>query len=136
MVLGSSLRTRESIRYGESEGKTFQEIIDAATIYGWHSFDHCLLRAFRARDVAEETALLYCTDKGKMRRQLDLHRKLSGQSELETASELKLDIPLSPMVAPESPTESIEEDDRSESSKPTPASNRRVIQPRAPVTTE
>src|SRR4029077_13417889 len=45
-VIGNSLRTRESIRYGESEGKTFHEIIDAAKTYGWHSFDQCLLEAY------------------------------------------------------------------------------------------
>src|ERR1700719_42983 len=32
-IIGNSLRTRESIRYGESEGKTFHEIIEAATTY-------------------------------------------------------------------------------------------------------
>ena len=37
-VLGSNLRTRESFRYGEAEGKTFREIIEAASTSGWHTF--------------------------------------------------------------------------------------------------
>jgi len=132
-VLGSSLRTRESIRYGESEGKTFHEIIDAATIYGWHSFDHCLVKAFEANAVSEDTALLYCNDKGKMHRQLDLLKKLRGHPELETTSSLKLDIAPPPKLAPESvPTSTGDEDP----AKTTTPSNRRVIQPRAPATTE
>ncbi len=30
-IMGSSLRTRETILYGESEGKTYQEIIEAGS---------------------------------------------------------------------------------------------------------
>lgn len=127
-VLGSSLRTRESIRYGESEGKTFTEIIDAATIYGWHSFDHCLLRAFEAHEIAEETTLLYCNDKGRMRRELDLVKKRIGREDLDTLSELRLDIM--------SPTPGFGDDeaggaaDGADKCSVVPASNRRVIQPR------
>src|ERR1700736_6211821 len=42
-ITGNRLRTREANRYGESEGKTFHEIIDAAKAYGWHTFDNCLM---------------------------------------------------------------------------------------------
>ena len=113
-ILGSNLRTRESIRYGESEGKTFHEIIDAATIYGWHSFDHCLVKAFEANAVTEDTALLYCNDKGKMHRQLDLLKKLRGHPELETKSSLRLDIVQPLPAAPVPNTPSIEGDDDAE----------------------
>jgi twitching motility protein PilT len=97
-VIGSSLRTRESIRYGESEGKTFHEIIDAATTYGWYSFDYCLLAAFEANKVTEETVLLYCNDKGKVRRNLDLARKRRGGTEVSAKSELKLEVKIPPPV--------------------------------------
>src|SRR6266849_10095262 len=39
-VMGSNLRTKESIMLGESEGKSFYEIIDAANTYGWRTFDN------------------------------------------------------------------------------------------------
>jgi twitching motility protein PilT len=135
-VLGSSLRTRESIRFGESEGKTFHEIIDAGKIYGWHSFDHCLLKAFEANEVSEETALLYCNDKAKMYRELDLAKKLRGQLEPGEISTLKLDIAAPPNIAPELATEPVEADEPAESVKVAMASNRRVIQPRGAVTAE
>ncbi len=64
-IIGNSLRTRESIRYGESEGKTFHEIIEAATTYGWHTFDHCLLEALERQEVTEETALLVLQRQGQ-----------------------------------------------------------------------
>jgi hypothetical protein len=98
-IIGNSLRTRESIRYGESEGKTFHEIIEAATTYGWHSFDHCLLKAFEANEVTEETALMYCNDKGRVRRELDLLDKRHGHPEVETMSALRLDVVANPKSA-------------------------------------
>jgi twitching motility protein PilT len=95
-VIGNSLRTREAIRYGESEGKTFHEIIDAAKAYGWHSFDHCLMEAFEANEVSEETVLLYCNDKGRIRRAIDLALKQRGGPEVESSSPLKLQVQTSP----------------------------------------
>jgi len=91
-VLGSSLRTRETIRYGESDGKTFNDIIDAATAFGWHTFDHCLLSALETGAITQETALLYCTDKGKMRRALDLLNKRIGRTHDDSQSALKLQV--------------------------------------------
>src|ERR1051326_4103934 len=93
-ILGSSLRTRESIRYGESEGRTFHEIIEAATTFGWHTFDHCLLQAFEEQTITEETLLLYCNDKGRVRRALDqMKKRLSGFQFEPHSATLKLDLP-------------------------------------------
>ncbi len=92
-ILGSSLRTRESIRYGEAEGKTFAEIIDAARTFGWQSFDHCLLTAFENHQISEETTILYCTDKGKVRRAIDLLKKASPSFDVPVdGPTLKLDM--------------------------------------------
>jgi twitching motility protein PilT len=96
-VMGSSLRTRETIRYGESESKTFQEIIEAATTLGWHTFDQSLLKACEADLVTEETAMLYCTNKSSMHRELDLLAKRQGEHRREPSSGLKLDRPGPPM---------------------------------------
>ena len=75
-IMGSSLRTRETLLYGESENRTFQEIIEAGSTLGWHSFDQSLMRAFEDELISEETALLFCTHKNKMRRDLEMARKL------------------------------------------------------------
>jgi len=91
-IMGSSLRTRETIVYGESENKSFQEIIEAGSTLGWHSFDQELLRAFEAGIVSDETAMLQCTNKGKMRRDLDLLQKTRSAGVPE-ASGLKLHRP-------------------------------------------
>ena len=134
-VLGSSLRTRESIRYGESEGKTFHEIIDAATIYGWHSFDHCLLKAFETNEINEETAQLYCNDKGRMRRDLDLAKKRIGRFDLDPISTLKMEVvkpivikPISGLVETELTLQPGGAEQAADQ-----VSNRRVINPRIPA---
>ena len=43
-IMGSSLRTKETIVFGEAEGKTFYEIIEAAYTYGWRSVVPRVLR--------------------------------------------------------------------------------------------
>jgi twitching motility protein PilT len=93
-IMGSSLRTRETIVYGESENKSFQEIIEAGSTLGWHSFDQSLVEAFKAGLVSEETAMLCCTNKGKMRRDLDVILRGRGVASAQAApSGLKLNIP-------------------------------------------
>ena len=59
--MGSNLRTQEAIRLGESEGKTFYEIIEASYTFGWRTFDQACLEAYEEGAIADETALLYCT---------------------------------------------------------------------------
>lgn len=91
-IMGSSLRTRETIVYGESENKSFHEIIEAGSSLGWQTFDQSIIEAFKSGIIAEETALVSCTNKGKMRRELDLLQKQRGTAK-EEASGLKLHIP-------------------------------------------
>ncbi|MDB6148339.1 MAG: Twitching motility protein [Spartobacteria bacterium] len=102
-VLGSNLRTRETIRYGESENKTFNEIIEAGSTLGWHTFDQSLLNAREADLVTDETVLTYCTNKAKVRQALEQMRKRRGLPEQESVSGLKLDI-VEPIKIPTSTT--------------------------------
>jgi twitching motility protein PilT len=75
-IMGSSLRTRESIIFGEGENRTFQEIIEAGDIHGWHSFDQSLMKAYEAGEITEETAIVHSTHKTKMRRDIEMQNKL------------------------------------------------------------
>src|SRR5213593_554007 len=45
-IMGASLRTKESIQLGESEGKSFYQIIEASYPFGWRTFDHAALDAY------------------------------------------------------------------------------------------
>lgn len=91
-VLGNNLRTRETIVYGESEGKRFHDIIEAGSTRGWHTFDQSLLKAREADLVTDETVLAYCTNKARTAQELELLRKRRGLSEPQKSSGLKLDI--------------------------------------------
>jgi twitching motility protein PilT len=92
-IMGSSLRTRETILYGESENKSFAEIIEAGSSLGWHTFDQSIVEAYKAGIVTDETALVSCTNKGKVRRDLDLIQKQRGVAQEQAPSGLKLHIP-------------------------------------------
>ena len=92
-IMGNNLRTRETIIYGESENKSFSEIIEAGSTLGWHTFDQSLIAAYQAGIVTEETAMLSCTNKGRVRRELDLIQKRNGTASVQAPSGLKLNIP-------------------------------------------
>jgi twitching motility protein PilT len=71
-LMGSSLRTREAIEFGENENRRLHDIIEAGSSAGWHSFEQSLLKAYEGDLITEETALLYCVNKPTMRQRLDL----------------------------------------------------------------
>src|SRR5476649_282114 len=60
-IMGHNMRTEETVRMGESEGKTFYEIIEASYTFGWRTFDQACIEAFEKGIITEETALLYCS---------------------------------------------------------------------------
>jgi len=79
-IMGSNLRVQESIRLGESEGKSFYEIVEASHAFGWRTFDHSALEAYEQGTITEDTALLYCTKRGPVMRGIDNLKKTRGES--------------------------------------------------------
>jgi twitching motility protein PilT len=79
-IMGSNLRTQETIRLGESEGKSFYEIVEASQPFGWRTFDFSALEAYEQGKITEETALLYCTKRGPVMRGIDNLKKARGES--------------------------------------------------------
>jgi twitching motility protein PilT len=95
-IMGSNLRTKESVAMGESEGKTFYEIIESSYPFGWRTFDHSALEAYENGLITEETALLYCTRRGVVSRGMDNVKKKRGEMtsdmsnlRMRTAEEIK-----------------------------------------------
>ena len=78
-IMGANLRTRESIVQGESEGKSFYEIIEASYPFGWRTFDQACLESYEQGIITEEDALLYCTKRGPVGRGIDNIKKKRGQ---------------------------------------------------------
>jgi twitching motility protein PilT len=90
-IMGNNLRVKDAIEHGESDGKTFYEIIEAAGSFGWRNFDMTMLELFEHGFITEETALLYCTNKGVVTRGLDRIKKIRGEN-TSSLTGLKLDI--------------------------------------------
>jgi twitching motility protein PilT len=85
-IMGCNLRTQETIRLGETEGKSFYEITDASQPFGWRTFDFSALEAFEQGKITEETALLYCTKRGPVMRGIDNIKKTRGESTFNMSS--------------------------------------------------
>ena len=79
-MMGSNLRIKDSIVMGESEGKTFYEIIEASYTFGWRTFDQACLDAFEQGLITEESALLYCSKRGPVSRGIDNIKKKRGEA--------------------------------------------------------
>ena len=91
-ILGPNLRTRETIALGEGEHRSFYEIIEASSPFGWMTFDQSILAAYEAGTISEETARLYASRKGRISRGIDLIQKTRG-IDTELDSGLRLDLP-------------------------------------------
>lgn len=89
-IMGNNLRTKESVQLGESEGKTFYEIIEAAATFGWTNFDMSLSKCFEEGVISEETAKLYGTRKAIVSRNIDNIKKARGEN-VAKVSGLKLE---------------------------------------------
>jgi twitching motility protein PilT len=88
-IMGTNLRTQEAIRLGESEGKTFYEIIEANFPFGWRTFDDACLEAYDQGIITEETATLYCTKRSVVARGIDNAKKERGEM-TNTAGSLRM----------------------------------------------
>jgi len=79
-IMGMSLRVRELIMNGETEDKTYYDIIADAKALGWQTFDQHILELYEAGLITEETAASYCTRKTAVNRGLDSIKSARGES--------------------------------------------------------
>jgi twitching motility protein PilT len=77
-ILCTGLRVKDSVLHGESEGKTFYEIIESGAPFGMQTFDQDIIRYFEAGLITEETALAYASHKSLVRRGVDNVKKKQG----------------------------------------------------------
>ncbi len=78
-IMGMNLRIQEVILNGESEGKTFYEIIQDGEALGMQTFDTHILGLFRECQITEETALSYASKRSVVARGLDVIRASKGE---------------------------------------------------------
>ncbi|MFN3534510.1 MAG: type IV pilus twitching motility protein PilT [Desulfatiglandales bacterium] len=90
-IMGSNLRTKEVILNGESEGKTFYEIIESSRPFGWMTFDQCIVELYQNGLITEETALSYASRKPVVLRAID-HIKASRGEKTTDIEGLTIDV--------------------------------------------
>src|SRR5256714_2787078 len=91
-IMGHNLRTREAVAIGEGEHRSFYEIIEASSPFGWMTFDQSILHAYEQDLITEETATLFASRKGRITRGIDLIQKARGV-DADLDSGLRLDLP-------------------------------------------
>ncbi|SPD73528.1 Twitching motility protein [uncultured Desulfobacterium sp.] len=78
-VMGSNLRVKEVIEHGESEGKTYYEIIESCQPFGMMTFDQNIAELFRNGLITEQTAMSYSSRKSVMGRTIDSIKSARGE---------------------------------------------------------
>ncbi|MBF0258005.1 MAG: PilT/PilU family type 4a pilus ATPase [Desulfamplus sp.] len=78
-IMGMNLRVKDVILNGESEGKTYNEIIAASTAFGMQTFDQHILNLFKDGFITEETAFAYCSQKNALSRGVDILKRKRGE---------------------------------------------------------
>lgn len=78
-ILGSNLRVKDSILHGESEGKTFQDIINAGKPQDMVSFDEYIIALYEEGKITEDIAYSYATRKDIVGRGLDSIKSSRGE---------------------------------------------------------
>ena len=78
-IMTSNLRVKDTIVNGESEGKSFYEIISNGDAYGMWTFDQHILKLFKENLITEETAMAYASRKAVVGRGLDTYKAERGE---------------------------------------------------------
>jgi twitching motility protein PilT len=79
-IMGTNLRIKDTILQGESEGKTFYEIIGAGKAFGMITFDDYIVELYEKGLITEETALAYASRKGIVGRGIDSVKSSRGEA--------------------------------------------------------
>jgi twitching motility protein PilT len=79
-IMGTNLRVKDSILHGESEGKTYYEIIQAGTPFGMTTFDDYIVGLYQKGVITEETAMAYASRKGVVSRGIDMVKSSRGEA--------------------------------------------------------
>lgn len=79
-VLRTSLRVKDVILNGESEGKTYYEIMQSGKPFGMTTFDDYIVGLYEQGLVTQETALSFASHKGVTGRGIDSVKSARGEA--------------------------------------------------------
>lgn len=89
-ILGSNIRSQDTILNGESEGKTFYEIMEASLAFGMMTFEHCIIEHYKKGLITEETAIGYASRRSVIKQSIDSLKSAKGEKTTDI-EELSLD---------------------------------------------
>ncbi len=78
-IMGTNLRVKDAILNGESEGKTFYEIIEGSQPFGMMTFDQSIVEHYTKGLITEQTALSYASRKALVKRAIDSIKSARGE---------------------------------------------------------
>jgi len=78
-AMGTSLRVKDVILHGESEGKTFLDIIQQGKAFGMITFDNCIVELYEKGLITEETARAYASNRSNVGRGIDAIKNARGE---------------------------------------------------------
>lgn len=79
-IMSTSLRVKDTILHGESEGKTFYEIIQAGKPFGMITFDDYIVELYEKGFISEETATAYASNRSVVGRGIDAIKSARGEA--------------------------------------------------------
>jgi twitching motility protein PilT len=79
-ILSTNLRVKDAILNGESEGKTFYDIMEAGNAFGMVTFDQHLVSLFEQGMITQETAMAYASHRGAVGRGVDMIKSARGEA--------------------------------------------------------
>ncbi|MBU0485202.1 MAG: PilT/PilU family type 4a pilus ATPase [Proteobacteria bacterium] len=79
-IMGMNLRVKELILGGETDEKTFYDVIADGKPMGMRTFDQSILQLYEDGLITEETALSYCTRRSAVSRGLDQLKAIRGEA--------------------------------------------------------
>lgn len=79
-ILRMNLRVKESILQGESEGKTFYEMMQSGRPFGMTTFDDYIIGLYEQGLITQDTALAYASHKAVAGRGIDKVKSARGEA--------------------------------------------------------
>lgn len=79
-ILGTNLRVKDTILHGESEGKTYYDIMEKNKPFGMTTFDDNIISLYEQGFISEETAIAYSSRRGIVTRGIDTVKSSRGEA--------------------------------------------------------
>jgi twitching motility protein PilT len=79
-ILGTNLRVQDTILNGETEGKSFYDIMEASNAFGMVTFDQHLVGLYEEGQITQETAMAFASQRGIVGRGIDSIKSSRGET--------------------------------------------------------